>query len=74
MVCTYFLVFSFLFIPTAPNTIPPTSKVARIPKTVPPTNPPMAAAATDGSFVGSGWVNDNFSIATNWSRYMVSSD
>ena len=29
------------FIPTAPNTIPPTSKVARIPKTVPPTNPPM---------------------------------
>ena len=53
-VCSHFLAASFLFILAAPNTIPPTSKVARIPKTVPPTNVPMAAAVPDSLLVGSG--------------------
>ena len=50
-VCPHLLPVSFLIILTAPTTIPPTSSVARTPKTVPPTKPPMVAAVADCS----GW-------------------
>ena len=66
--CPYFLALSFLFNFIAPITIPPTSSVARTPKTVPPTNTPMVAAVADCSGVGSGWTNGVFSSVTEWSR------
>ena len=58
--CPYFLALSFLFNFIAPITIPSTISVARTPKTVPPTKPPMVAAVADCSDVGSGWANGVF--------------
>ena len=54
-VCPHLLPVSFLAILTVPITIPSTSSVARTPKTVPPTKPPMVGAVADCSCVGSGW-------------------
>ena len=70
--CPYFLALSFLFNFIAPITIPPTSSVARTPKTVPPTKPPMVAAVAEHSGVGSGWTNAIFCSITEWNRYYYS--
>ena len=63
-VCPHLLAAFLSVILIAAIIIPATINVARTPKTVPPTKPPMAVVVTDWSHLGSGSTNGVFSSVT----------